>query len=163
MRRLLMRNDHRVRAVLCNLAWKVAALGVAATTISFCLPAVPGGSLDAPRDVRLEADARARCDTTRVTMSVREGRLYATYLLEGGGGKEVVRVTYVRSGDVAVKLGDAFPVRPGFSARWDGTCVFAATDGDDVCYRLKMKPGGPSGFSISDAAHGVKDGLMLLR
>jgi hypothetical protein len=95
-------------------------------------------------------------------MTVREGNPYATYSLVDEGGEEVVQVTYVRSGGVVVRLGGGFPVRSSVSSQVDGAFEAAVNDGP-VVYRLKIRPGGASGFSVADVPHGVREGLGIDR
>lgn len=90
-------------------------------------------------------------------MKVHEGRSFAIYSLVDVRGIELMRVTYVRTGDV-VNLGERFPVRPNVSAGAVGTCD-VAIEHDAVQDRLKLHAGGASGFSVADNPYGVRDGL----
>jgi len=159
-----MKNGRSGWEIAGDLTLKGVTVAVAAALFSLVWPAgVIDEDADGSADGALRTIASApQCDTTRVGMKVREGKPFANYSLQDERGVELMRVTYVRTGDVVVKLGERFPARPGVSAKVDGTCSVSVEHGS-VGYRLKIRPNGASGFSVADNPHGVRDGLGIDR
>lgn len=95
-------------------------------------------------------------EATRVKMAVGPGRSCSTYSLEDEQGRELLRVTYLRTGFVVVNLGETFPIRPGFSAGVDGNYEFVLAH-EGVNHRLRVRPDGESGFTVARQSRRVPD------
>jgi hypothetical protein len=132
----------------CSLVRAGVVLAIAAVSLSWAIGVIDVDGPDSTRAGRTSDASEAAVETTRVRMVVAQGRSCSDYSLEDEQGRELLRVTYVRTGFVNVTLGDAFPVRPGFSAGLDGLYDFVATH-DGTVHRLRVRPGGPAGFTIA--------------
>jgi hypothetical protein len=86
-------------------------------------------------------------------MELPPGGFVAKYTLVDERGAPLVRVSYFREGGVLVGLGEAFPVRPDFSADRDGRCNFSAKY-NDADYNLELFPNGLSAVTIQDPEEG---------
>ncbi|APW59170.1 hypothetical protein [Paludisphaera borealis] len=114
--------------------------------------------VDAPENTPQSIVSVSGADRARIALEVGEGKAYSHYILEDKEGKELLLVTYSRSGSLIVTLGEAFPIRPGYSATIDGFYNFVVANGG-LDYRLKLRPGGSSGFTVSNRSEGLRDGL----
>jgi hypothetical protein len=133
----------------CNLVRTGVVVLVATVLLSWTVSLERnGGDLTSARDVPSSLVSKSTIDPTRVRMEVGSGRPYSAYSLEDEEGRELIRVTYSRHGFVIVNLGEVFPLRPGFSARIDGSYDFVV-DHEGVNHRLTIRPGGTSGFTIA--------------
>ncbi|MDR3621733.1 MAG: hypothetical protein P4L85_20440 [Paludisphaera borealis] len=107
-----------------------------------------------PRSIISASDG----EKTRAVLEVGAGKPFSNYVLEDKEGRELLLVTYSRSGSVIVTLGSAFPIRPGYSATVDGIYNLEVAHGGFE-YRLKIRPGGTSGFTVSDPPYGGRKGV----
>jgi hypothetical protein len=142
----------------CSLVRAGVVLAIAAVSLSWAIGVIAVDGPGAPRASRTADVSEAAVETTRVRMVVAPGRSCSEYALEDEEGREFLRVTYVRKGFVNVTLGDAFPIRPGFSAGLDGQYDFVAAH-DGMQHRLRIRPDGPAGFTI--ASHSRRIGEYL--
>jgi hypothetical protein len=142
-------------------AFKVGALVVGMAWLAAIPQAYRDRRGDAPAAATSALAAGPAADTIEVRMRPAEGRPYAFYSLQDEAGKELARVTYSLRG-LVVHLGEAFPARPGFSARADGSCDFVVAHGK-IHYQFKLRPNGTSGLLILDDQQGDVDGLGVDR
>lgn len=146
-------------ALACGLVRTGLVLAIAAVAFSWMIGLVRLEGLRAPGDGRSSESSEAVVETTRLVMSVRPGRSCSEYALEDEEGRELLRVTYGRKGFVVVNLGDPFPLRPGFSAGLDGSYDFALTH-EGMDHRLRIRPGGPSRFTVAARSQRIGDPLF---
>jgi hypothetical protein len=136
-----------------SLAWKCGTVTMAVSLIAvmFASPRrFPG--FDLPK-AGAPATAAILGAETRVRMELPPGELVAKYSLVDERGDQLVQVSYFREGGVLVGLGEAFPVRPDFSAGRDGRCDFSVKH-NDADYNLKLYPNGLSAVTIRDPREG---------
>jgi hypothetical protein len=156
-----MRELQAVWAAAFDLAWK---LGVIVIAIGLCA-LMPSGEArdDAGRKAAAGAtnpdDASLFGDDVRVTMDVR-GRPFAHCTVRAADGGELARINYSRTGVLTITLGDAFPTRAGAMASTDGTYRLEVGHAE-AAYRLKLQPGGASGFAVDHRRLGIRRGLGL--
>jgi hypothetical protein len=143
----------------CNLVRAGLVLAIAAVSLSWAVGVI---NVDGPADLRernYSEVSKAAVETTRMRMTVAPGRSCSDYSLEDEQGRELIRVTYGRTGFVNVTLGDAFPLRPGFSAGLDGLYDFVVAH-DGMEHRLRIRPGGPSKFTIAGRSRRIGELLF---
>jgi hypothetical protein len=143
----------------CSLVRTGVVLAIAAVSLSWAIGVIDVDGPDSTRARRTSKVSEAAVETTRVRMIVAPGRSCSDYSLEDEQGREMLRVTYVPTGVVNVTLGDAFPIRPGFSAGLDGLYDFVASH-DGTEHRLRIRPGGPAGFTIASRSHRIGEYLF---
>jgi hypothetical protein len=143
----------------CSLVRAGIVLAIGAVSLSWAIGVIDVHGPDAPRASRTSEVSKAVVETTRVRMIVAQGSSCSHYSLEDEQGRELLRVTYVPKGVVNVTLGDAFPIRPGFSAGTDGLYDFVAAH-DGMEHRLRIRPGGPSGFTIASRSQRIGEYLF---
>lgn len=113
---------------------------------------------DSPKNTARSIVSASDGEKTRAVLEVGAGKPFSHYVLEDKEGKELLLVTYSRSGSLIVTLGNNFPIRPGYSVTADGVYNFeVAHDGFD--YRLKVRPGDTSGFTVRCPPHGDHKGV----
>jgi hypothetical protein len=134
-------------------------LAIAAVSLSWAIGVIDVDGPGSTRASRTSEVSKAAVETTRVRMVVAPGRSCSDYSLEDEQGRELLRVTYLPKGVVNVTLGDAFPIRPGFSAGLDGRYDFVAAH-DGMQHRLRIRPDGPSGFTIASRSHRIGEYLF---
>jgi hypothetical protein len=154
-----MRCAYYAWVAVFDLAWKI---GVIAIAIGLCMLMPPGEEGDAGREATAGAADRSAPslfgDDVRVTLDVPEGRPSARVSLRGGEGEELAQVTYNRTGTITFMLGEAFPTRAGSIASPDGTYRLEVGHAG-ASYRLRIQPGGASGFAVDHPRLGVREGL----
>ena len=131
----------------CNLMCAGVVVMLALVAASWLLRVEAANGIVPKCDAPSSTASKSRVETTRVRMEIGSGRPFSLYRLEDEAGRELVRVTYGREGFIVINLGEVFPLRPGFSARIDGSYEFALTH-EGVDHRLKVGPDGASGFQV---------------
>jgi hypothetical protein len=156
----MTRDARVVWAAAFDLVWKV---GVIVIAVVLCTLTPPAGVTDAPESPTpaggsVQTDAGLFGDDVRVTLDVPEGRSLARCSLRDGEGKELARITYSRTGTITFVLDEAFPTRAGAIASPDGTYRLEVGHAG-ASYRLRIQPGGASGFAVDHRRLGIRSGL----
>jgi hypothetical protein len=142
----------------CGVVRTCGVVVVATVLLSWLFSIEPDDGAPGPHPASGALVSKSEIETTHVRLTRDSDKPFSTYSLEGEDGEEILRVTYVGRGDVVVNLGEAFPIRPGFSARRDGNYEFALTY-DGVGHRLKVSPDDASGFRVVSRSGPFGDGL----
>jgi len=149
-----------LRAVL-GVAWNVGLVAIVLAMIAtMSAKNWNDSSGDAPANATPAVVSVSEVGKTRMTLEVGAGEPFSNYVLEDKEGKELLLVSYDRSGGLIVTLGQAFPIRPGYSAAADGTYNFEVAHGQ-FDYRLKLRPGAASGFMVTGPPYGTRESVNV--
>jgi len=148
-------------AVAYEFAWKCGIIVIAVALLA-AMPAEDRkvASSASSRTVSPIVISNPEGDTTEVSMAVAAESLFSNCSLLDEDGKELLHVQYSRNGSLWVKWGDAFPFQPRCTSTRDGAFEAVILDRETL-YRLRLRPAGVSGFTISGTSLNETYGLGI--